>query len=107
MTNSPLKPWVRSVAIAVMATSLMLAVLIIAAEETPALKNWLKATFYHHWLGKGALSLGLFALISIVLGFIKNEETPLSKIILLEAIFVILSVLAIAGFFLLHLLKLV
>ncbi len=90
-----------------MATVIMLAILIITAEEVPALKNWLKATFYHHWLGKGALSLGLFAFLSIVLGFIKSEKPPLSKIIFLEAIFVILSVLAIAGFFLLHLLKLV
>jgi len=65
--NSPLSSWVRAVAIATIATGLMLALLIVAAEESPALKNWLKATFYHHWLGKGALALALFALVSVAL----------------------------------------
>ncbi|MDO8514827.1 MAG: hypothetical protein Q7S50_04780 [bacterium] len=105
MMNSPLASWVRSVAIATIVTSLMLAVLIVSAEETPALKDWLKATFYHHWLGKGALALGLFTVASLTL---RLKHAPrLSTIIFLETVAVILAVGVIAGFFLLHVLKLV
>ena len=105
MMNSPLAVWIRSVAIATILTSLMLAVLIVAAEEIPDLKNWLKATFYHHWLGKGALALALFTIVSVV-ARLKNVP-QLSTIILIEAIAVTLSVGSIAGFFLLHALKFV
>ena len=106
MMNSTLSSWVRSVAIATIVTGLMLAMLIVAAEESPALKNWLKATFYHHWLGKGALALGLFALLSVALS-IQRSAARLSRIIFFEAVAVIVSTGIIAGFFLLHLLKLI
>lgn len=104
--HEKLAPWVRSVAIATITTSAMLAALIVSAEEIPALKDWLKATFYHHWLGKSALALGLFTIVSLALQFRRN--TPrLSTVIIIEAIAVILSVCIIAGFFLLHTLKIV
>ncbi len=106
MTQSPLTAWIRSVAIAVMATSLMLAILIVSAEEIPALKGWLKATFYHHWLGKGAIALGVFTVVGLTLR-LKQNMLKFSTIIVIEAIVVILSVCAIAGFFLLHTLKIV
>ena len=60
-----LSSWVRSVAIAAMVTAVMLAVLIVSAEEIPALKDWLKATFYHHWLGKGALAIIVFIVVTV------------------------------------------
>ena len=103
MNNTSLTPWVRSVAIATIAVSVMLAALIVSAEEFPALKNWLKATFYHHWLGKGALALLLFAAVGVAFKFKRNAPN-LTAIIAAEAIVVALSALAIAGFFLLHLL---
>ena len=85
----------------------MLAVLIVVAEEVPALKDWLKATFYHHWLGKGALAISLFIVTSLVLTLIKRDKPKLSTIILVEAVAVMLAVLIIALFFLLHTLKIV
>ena len=107
MTNS-LSSWVRSVAIAAMVTSVMLAVLIISAEEVPALKDWLKATFYHHWLGKGALAIAVFIVVTIAARLQgKTDASKLAGIIFAEAVIAALSVAAIAGFFLLHLLKLV
>ncbi|OGG57113.1 hypothetical protein A2680_04160 [Candidatus Kaiserbacteria bacterium RIFCSPHIGHO2_01_FULL_55_37] len=106
MNHPELPTWVRSVAIATIITALMLAVLIVAAEEVPALKDWLKATFYHHWLGKGALALGVFAVVSVALSK-QRSATRLSTVIFFEAIAVCVSVGIIAGFFLLHLLKLV
>ena len=106
MMNSTLSSWVRSVAIATIVTGIMLALLIVAAEESPALKNWLKATFYHHWLGKGALALALFALVSVALS-LRQSAMRLSSVIFFEAVAVCVSVGIIAGFFLLHLLKLI
>ena len=106
MTPPPLAAWVRSVAIATAVTVLMLAALIIGAEEVPALKDWLKGTFYHHWPGKGALALGVFTIVSVTLR-LRNGASRLSTIITIEAVAVILSVCAIAGFFLLHALKIV
>ncbi len=105
MISSPLASWIRSVALATIVTSLLLAALIVSAEEIPALKDWLKATFYHHWLGKGALALGSFAIVSLV--FRLKRAPRLSTVILAETIFVALSACVIAGFFLLHLLKVV
>jgi hypothetical protein len=106
MMNSRLALWVRSVAIATILTSIMLAALIVGAEEIPALKNWLKLTFYHHWLGKSVLALGLFTIVSLALRF-KRDTPRLSRVIMVEAIVVILSACIIAGFFLLHTLKIV
>ena len=106
MTPSPLATWVRSVAIAAAVTSLMLAVLVVSAEEIPALKDWLKATFSHHWLGKGALAVGLFAVVSLTFRM-RGDAPRLSTIILIEAIAVALSVSVITGYFLLHVLQLV
>lgn len=107
MIDSKLTKWIRSTAIATIATSFMLAILIVVAEEIPDLKNWLKATFYHHWLGKGALALILFAVTSLVLGLLKRDKPQLSTIIFVESLAVILSACIIAGFFLLHLFKIV
>jgi hypothetical protein len=106
MISSRLSSWVFASAIAAMATSIMLAVLIIAGEEVPPLKGWLKATFYHHWLGKGALALMLFAAMTFVLQFVRSVPR-LAAIIFLEAVIATLAALSIAGFFLLHLLKIV
>ena len=107
MTTS-LSSWVRSVAIAAMVTSIMLAVLIVSAEEIPTLKNWLKATFTHHWLGKGALAIAVFIVVTIAARFQgKTDASKLAGIIFAEAVVAALSVGAIAGYFLLHLLKFV
>lgn len=106
MTQETLASWVRSTAIAVAATAVMLAILIVAAEEMPALKDWLKQTFYHHWLGKGALAAALFAILS--LAFRTKRDTPrLSTVLNIETIAVIFAAVVITGFFLLHTLKLV
>lgn len=103
MTRFSLATWVRSAAIASILTCAMLAVIIVGGEESPALKNWLKATFYHHWLGKGALALMLFAFITIFFRPKNYAPRGLSFLIGLEALVAALSALVIAGFFFLHL----
>lgn len=106
MTSSSLAQWIRSTAIATIATALMLAIVIVAAEEMPTLKDWLKATFYHHWLGKGALAILLFAAAATALRY-RRDTASLSTLVLLETVVVALAAAAIAGFFLLHTLKIV
>lgn len=104
--NSNITMLVYSTAIATIIASLTLAVMIISAEELTAFKDWLKQNFYHHWLGKSAITLGLFIAISVLLS-IKRGVSKLASIILIESIVVIFSVLVITGFFLLHILKIV
>ena len=91
-----------------MVASVMLAALIVSAEEVPALKDWLKATFFHHWLGKGALAIAVFIVVTIAARLQgKTDASKLAGIIFAEAVVAALSVGAIAGYFLLHLLKFV
>lgn len=104
--NSNITILVYSTAIATIIASLALTIIIISAEEFAAFKDWLKQNFYHHWLGKSIVTLGLFIAISVLLS-IKREVSKLASIILIESMVVIFSVLVIAGFFLLHVLKIV
>jgi hypothetical protein len=46
--------------------SALVMLLTIVGEEWAPLKNWLKVTFSHHWLGKSYLSVALFALVVLV-----------------------------------------
>ena len=104
--NSNIKIWVHSVAITTTITSLVLAIIIVGAEECLIFKDWLKVTFFHHWIGKSVLILGLFVITGFLLLF-KREVSRLASIILIESIVVIFSVLVIAGYFLMHILKIV
>lgn len=104
--NSNITILVYSTAIATIFASLTLAVMIVSVEEFATFKDWLKQNFYHHWLGKSVITLGLFITISVLLS-IKCKVSKLASIILIESIVVIFSVLVIVGFFLLHVLKIV
>lgn len=96
-----------SVHAGVIATSIGLAALIIAAEKYAPLKDWLKATFTHHWLGKGALAIVLFLAVTFLFVLIRPSVRKMTWLITIEAIVVALSGVAIGGFFLLHALHLI
>src|SRR3989344_6855759 len=51
-------------------TAIFIAAITIGGELAPAFKDWLKTTFYHHWLGKGALAVILFFVLGVVFSFI-------------------------------------
>jgi len=57
---------VKAAAEATAAVAILVAVLTIVGDMWSPLKDTLKAVFTHHWLGKGALSIALFALIYFV-----------------------------------------
>ncbi|KKQ89590.1 MAG: hypothetical protein UT12_C0011G0046 [Candidatus Curtissbacteria bacterium GW2011_GWC2_38_9] len=73
----------------------------VAAELIPPLKEWLKNTFSHHWIGKSIISLILFVGFG-VLTFLIPYKTNLEKINRLIMILITITALAtltIFGFF--------
>ncbi len=56
---------IESMYLAVIVTILFITALTIVSEIYSPLKDWLKTTFYHHWIGKSILALILFAVVSI------------------------------------------
>ncbi|MCR4323231.1 MAG: hypothetical protein NUV61_04055 [Candidatus Azambacteria bacterium] len=42
----------------------------ITADLYPPLKNWLKITFSHHWIGKGILAAVIFIMVSLILSLL-------------------------------------
>lgn len=46
----------------------------IAADLYLPLKDWLKLTFSHHWVGKGVLAIALFVGISAILLFFPTPK---------------------------------
>ena len=56
-------------------TIIFIALITIGADLYMPLKDWLKVTFSHHWVGKGIISVILFAiLIAIFNLFIKDSS---------------------------------
>lgn len=76
--------------------------LTILAELQVPLKDWLKTTFSHHWIGKGVLTAALF----IVAGFLlssrrrNSDEEEASRWIVVLAWTVILGTVVLYFFFL-------
>lgn len=88
------------------AVSVLVALLTIIGEEWAPLKNWLKATFSHHWLGKSYLSCALFIVTTIVTyPFTKN--TGVSRAVWLAFYGALAATIALCGYFLLHVLHIV
>jgi len=91
---------------AALLTAVFLAGLIPYAEETPLFKNWLKATFTHHWLGKGALALLVFFFLSIIFSALwrnkKWEPRAIGRLVAAETLLVGLSALTLLGYFFQH-----
>lgn len=49
----------------------------VAADLYAPLKNWLKLTFSHHWVGKGILAGAVFAAVIVMVSFIPAPEDDL------------------------------
>ncbi len=48
-------------------TVLFVTVITVVADLQPPLKDWLKNTFSHHWVGKGIIASALFVVLTVVL----------------------------------------
>lgn len=53
-------------------TIIALTLLIVWADLMPTVKDWLKATFSHHWVGKGVIAVIIF----FVSGLIASAGQP-------------------------------
>lgn len=84
------------------AAAVSVPLLAIAAELQPALKNWLKAVFRHHWIGKSWIAVFLFIAVSLIffaLPYSKHAKTLETTLRVLFHV-ALFSALITAGFFL-------
>lgn len=104
--NDHITRLITATALGAIASALLIVLLTIGGEEWAPLKNWLKATFFHHWLGKSYLSIALFALITAVsYPFTKHARS--TRVLWLCFGIAALSACALIVFFVLHVLHLV
>ena len=80
-----------------------IAILTIIAELNEGIKNLLKNTFYHHWIGKGVIAIALFVIFAHIIKLnIKQDTISLVNKLIITTI---LSGLAIVVFFTWHTFK--
>ena len=84
-------------------TIVSIAVLTIIAELNEGIKNLLKNTFYHHWIGKGVVAIVLFIIFAHIIKI--NTKKDINSLINQLIILTILSGLAIIIFFTWHTFK--
>lgn len=70
----------------------------IGAELYIPFKNWLAATFSHHWIGKGVLAMLIFLVVSTVSSKHENSIADVARLTAILFFISLLSALAIAGF---------
>ncbi len=72
--------------------SWLLALMVISAELFSPFKDFLKATFSHHWIGKIVISIVVFLLLGFLLKFKVSEKTAyyssIGSLLLIFAFFV-------------------
>lgn len=89
----------RSAAIAgILAIVFVTAITVIADTYTP-LKDWLKATFFHHWLGKGDIALALFVAVTTILYVLPQKSTDPTRMLHALAYASILGTIVLIAFF--------
>ena len=100
MSNNSFKI-VYSVIVGAIGAVIFITAITITADLYLPLKNWLADTFFHHWLGKGILSIVVFIIISLLGWFLSKEanENKINKFLKLLSWLLILGSLAIIGFF--------
>ena len=76
-------------------------IITVAAELIPPLKEWLKNTFSHHWIGKSIISLILFVGLGALTFLIpyKTNLGRINRLILILITLTFLATLTIFGFF--------
>lgn len=85
---------IEAFSISAMASVALVTWLTVYGELYSPLKNWLKATFYHHWLGKGILAVLVFVLLGVLLSRITKGDVRIT-----ERLLALLSLIMFLGFF--------
>jgi len=90
-----------SAALSASVTVALITLVTIIADLNPPLKDWLKSTFSHHWIGKGVLAAAIFIVLTFLfrLMSLKTDAAGLSR--KLAGLFWVgvLGALAIFGFY--------
>jgi hypothetical protein len=99
--NTKKNKWIRSFAIAAIVAIVFVTVATVLGELYKPFKNWLKETFYHHWMGKGIIAIVVFYALGFI-GRAKSKDTDEALVTILRAVFwiTLIGVLAITGFYL-------
>ena len=66
MTASKKFTVVWAAALAAAIAIVVVVALTVGGELLPPLKAWLKATFSHHWIGKGVLAAAVFLVLTFI-----------------------------------------
>ncbi|HLC45024.1 MAG: hypothetical protein A2722_00975 [Candidatus Doudnabacteria bacterium RIFCSPHIGHO2_01_FULL_50_11] len=72
-----------ALALAALATVTVVTALTVAGELSAGFKDALKNTFTHHWLGKSAIALGLFFILTLLSYFAQTstDEARLARMV--------------------------
>lgn len=91
---------INSFAIAAVVAIVFVTTATIIAELYTPFKDWLKNTFYHHWMGKGIIAIVIFYAIGFI-GIIKASDSEDVVTRMLKIVFwvAVVGVLAITGFY--------
>lgn len=72
----------------------------VVAELNKPLKDFIAATFWHHWLGKGVILVGLMVIFSLIFGRTKETTTKQDeKFLMTLMVLTVIGGLSILGFF--------
>ena len=91
----------ESIILSSIAVAIFIPIITITAELAAPLKEWLKNTFYHHWVGKSLIAVIVFVGLSVLISVIpyKASLERLNRLLFILATLVFLGTLAIFGFF--------
>lgn len=92
---------VYAAAVAAVAATAFVTVITIVADLQLPLKDWLKATFTHHWIGKGVLAAVVFVVVWLVMLAQKRQadDQQLSRGLMALTWTVVLGTVVLFGFF--------
>lgn len=100
--NADLEARYASAATMAAATSILfVTVITVLADLAPGLKDWLKVTFTHHWIGKGVIAAGLFVVVYLFLNAFLKKATAERLVPLLRLLtwLTVAGTIVILGFF--------
>lgn len=99
--NTKNNRWVNSFIISAIIAIIFITVATVLAELYSPFKDWLKNTFYHHWMGKGIIAILLFYIFGLV-GYFSVKDSEDFMITMLKVAFwvTLAGVFVITGFYL-------
>lgn len=93
----------KSISLGAIVAIVTVTVITIVGELYAPFKDWLKSVFTHHWLGKSALAVMVFVLVSFIsYPLVSDEEKPTERFLRTLFYVALFSTLVLVIFFYLH-----